>query len=171
MHAIPGFDGYYATEEGEVVSAREATPKVLKARVRDGYLWVTLFVVLAGRKCRRPQPVHRLVLLAYSGQPAPTANQGRHLDGNSLNNRPGNLAWGTHGENAQDSLRHGTLGPGMLARRRKLTACQVETLLCRLGNGEPDRALALEYGVSASYPTKLARGRHWPSLQRPAVMG
>lgn len=164
MKPIPGFDGYHATEDGLIVSTRDVAPRTLTQRSRKGYMHVTVRVCRRGRLVRDWQPVHRLVLLAYKGQPESHANQGRHLDGNCLNNRADNLDWGTHKDNAADAIRHGTLGPGMRARRRKLTEAQVMEIKVRLSGGEEDRALAREFGLSLGYPTSLARGRNWAHL-------
>lgn len=59
--------------------------------------------------------VHQLVAEAFLG-PRPAGQEVRHLDGNGLDNRRGNLAWGTRAENMQDSIRHGT-HPGLKANR------------------------------------------------------
>ncbi|AVS91405.1 hypothetical protein C8246_05850 [Paracidovorax avenae] len=164
MKQIPGFDGYCATEDGWIVSVREAEPKVLKARESQGYLVVTLAVRRGGRKQRHRMPVHRLMLLAFRGAPACRTHQGRHLDGNSLNNRIDNLAWGTPKQNTQDAIRHGTIGPGMLAHRRLLSDEQVAEIARRVRSGERSPAVAKEYGVSAYYPSKLAKGQRWAHL-------
>lgn len=51
--------------------------------------------------------VHRLVLEAFVG-PMPPGLVCRHLNGCPTDNRLSNLAYGTHVENAQDAIRHGT---------------------------------------------------------------
>lgn len=56
---------------------------------------------------RRTLRVHRLVAGAFLG-PRPDGCVIRHLDGNSLNNRVGNLVYGTQSENILDAVRHGT---------------------------------------------------------------
>lgn len=56
---------------------------------------------------QRATPVHVLVALAFHG-PRPEGMEVRHLDGTRTNNRPENLAWGTHSENMQDKVAHGT---------------------------------------------------------------
>jgi hypothetical protein len=43
--------------------------------------------------------VHRLVCEAFHGPPPPNKNICMHLDENSKNNKPKNLAWGTQKEN------------------------------------------------------------------------
>ena len=54
-----------------------------------------------------PRYVHHLVALAFHG-PRPAGLEVRHLNGIAADCLPGNLAWGTHAENQQDQLRHGT---------------------------------------------------------------
>ena len=51
--------------------------------------------------------IHQLVLEAFVG-PKPDGLQGRHLNGNRLDNQLINLQWGTPSENQKDSIRHGT---------------------------------------------------------------
>ena len=58
-------------------------------------------------KPQRTMLVHRVVAAAFHG-PAPEGHVVRHLDGDSLNNLPENLAYGTESENAYDTVRHGT---------------------------------------------------------------
>lgn len=53
--------------------------------------------------------VHRLVALVFLGPPR-DGDEVRHLDGKPSNNVVKNLAWGTHLENMQDMVRHGTQG-------------------------------------------------------------
>lgn len=51
--------------------------------------------------------VHHLVLDAFVG-PRKPGQECRHLDGNPKNNQLSNLAWGTHSENINDKVTHGT---------------------------------------------------------------
>ncbi|KEH09286.1 hypothetical protein GY15_31630 [Delftia sp. 670] len=168
MREIPGFAGYWATEDGRILSSRDGV-RELQQRSVDGYMNVTLGVRVRGKKARRRYPVHRLVCLAFHGQPDKGANVSRHLNGVSQDNRANNLAWGTHGDNAQDAIRHGTFGKGMRAHRRKLTDKQVLEICARYTAGEPGRALAAEFGVHAYYPSQLVRGKTWKHLNRSAA--
>jgi hypothetical protein len=52
--------------------------------------------------------LHRLVALTFIGPPPSSAHEVCHNDGNPANNAPGNLRWGTRGENILDTVRHGT---------------------------------------------------------------
>lgn len=89
--------GYEASSLGRVRSVprtlrdgRQHGGQILAAAPdKDGYLRVKL-----GRK---PVPVHVAVLLAFAGPP-----EGRHLNGDHLDNTPGNLAWGSHLDNERD---------------------------------------------------------------------
>lgn len=51
--------------------------------------------------------VHQLILAAFAG-PCPAGMESRHLDDCKTNNRwPGNLCYGTRGQNQQDRVRNG----------------------------------------------------------------
>lgn len=56
--------------------------------------------------------VHRLVVLAFLGTPPSDMHEVRHIDGNSVNNKTENLAWGTKLENAADKRKHNTTAIG-----------------------------------------------------------
>lgn len=170
MRDIPGFVGYAATEDGRILSSRDGVRELLQRSV-DGYMHVTLGVRVHGKRARRRYPVHRLVCLAFHGQPGEGANVTRHLNGASRDNRSTNLAWGTHGDNSQDAIRHGTLGKGMRAHRRKLTEAQVKDICSRIAEGESSSSLAREFGVHTYYPAQLAKGKTWRHLERAAPPG
>jgi hypothetical protein len=51
--------------------------------------------------------VHHLVLVAFD-RPCPDGQEARHLNGDAFGNCWRNLAWGTHIENIQDCIKHGT---------------------------------------------------------------
>lgn len=57
----------------------------------------------------RTHTVHALVARAFIG-PRPDGLLVRHLDDDKINNRPENLAYGTHVENRQDAIRNGRDG-------------------------------------------------------------
>jgi hypothetical protein len=160
MKQIPGLDGYWATEDGRIISTRDGE-RTIKPRDADGYLCVTLSVTRDGKRARHRFAVHRLVCLAFRGLPPEGHTQTRHLNGVRTDNRASNLVWGTPKQNAADAIVHGTLGKGMKARHRKLDEQQVVQLKARLAQGEHTKSLAAEFGVSLYYPNQIAAGRNW----------
>lgn len=163
MRQIPGFAGYLACEDGSIVSKRGGSARTLIQRNNDGYMHVTVSVRVNGRRERHRRPVHRLVCMAFQGVPPEGKPLARHLNGISTDNRADNLAWGSHKDNAADAIRHGTLGKGMKAHRRKLNEAQVAEIRLRLIQGESDHELAKEFGVGRYYPNQLLAGKHWAS--------
>lgn len=104
MDAIPGFPDYYATTEGQIISTKGREPRVLKA-YRDKLRYTHVSLRRDGQTFTRS--VHTLVALTYLGAP-PEGMEVRHLDGDPSNNTLSNLRYGTHSENQQDQLIHGT---------------------------------------------------------------
>lgn len=118
---IPGYEeAYQASDDGRVRSLTRIVPRlfadgrvvmgrfngrVLTGSVnkKTGYRMVA--VSRNGR--RRMRPVHTLVLEAFAGC-RPEGMEGCHRDGTRTNNHISNLYWGTHTENIQDAVRHGT---------------------------------------------------------------
>ena len=107
------FESYYEVSElGTVRSLRSGKP--LAGIINDkGYRPVTL----CGDGVKINVRVHRLVLRAFAGDPAPHQTETRHLDGDKLNNELSNLAWGTPAQNTADKVRHGTANPKDLCSR------------------------------------------------------
>src|SRR4051812_30143481 len=64
-------------------------------RTAKGYMSISL----SHDNIKVTKNVHRLICLAFHGEPPVSAMQVRHLDGNPENNTPDNLAWGSQEEN------------------------------------------------------------------------
>lgn len=104
--AIAGFEGRYEVSDlGRVRSLVKSArwgdePRILRpgGNGSTGHLSVYLG---AGHKCY----VHRLILLAFEGEPPPNA-EALHGDGDCANNRHTNLRWGTRRENLIDRTAH-----------------------------------------------------------------
>lgn len=102
---IPGMEGSYrVSSRGRVLSRRGILRKLNPDR--RGYL--QLHMTIGGRHVTRK--VHALVALAFLGV-RPEGLQVRHLNGNKLDNRSANLAYGTPSQNTQDNILHGTHWP------------------------------------------------------------
>ncbi len=101
--------------------------------------------------------VHVHVAAAFLG-PRPDGCDVRHLDGNPLNNRVDNLAYGSRTENILDVYRIGRPW-------RALTVDQVRDIRLRLSAGEKGRALAKEYGVGEACISAIKTGRTYSWLK------
>lgn len=108
---------------------------------------------------KRKVKVAKLVLEAFHSI-RPKGLQARHLDGDRLNNRADNLAWGTPKENAADSLANGSTRHGENCHAAKLTQRQVDRIrvLCAT---VPQREIADRYGVSVATISLITRGLTW----------
>lgn len=103
---VVGFEGRYEVSDAGRVAGLCRGGRVLSQFVDAcGYYRLGLYKTSGRRVNKR---VHTLVAEAFIGpRPRPDA-VARHLDGDSLNNIPANLAWGTVSENVVDSIEHGT---------------------------------------------------------------
>lgn len=109
---IPGWEGYYeVSDHGQVrgVDRRTSRGRLILGKMMVPKLvgWGYHLVGLNRYNHQKCVTVHSLVALAFIG-PRPEGQVIRHLDGNPVNNVVTNLAYGTHQENAMDTLRHGT---------------------------------------------------------------
>lgn len=114
---IPGYEGIYeVSDHGNVRSLdRAVTNRLGHVQHRKGVTLKPgpgkhgrLFVVLVrGDDTRWNVPVHRLVLLAFVGEP-PAGTEACHNNGDHLDNRLCNLRWDTKSANTLDAVKHGT---------------------------------------------------------------
>lgn len=109
---IPSFENYEVSDFGEVRNNKGMPIKaLLNGRPGNQYLKVYLQspdLSLGGWKARRRTlSIHRLVLLAFYGLPE-RGQIGCHKNDVKTDNRLENLYWGTHKDNARDSMRLGT---------------------------------------------------------------
>jgi DNA-binding XRE family transcriptional regulator len=167
---IPGFPGYKAGDDGSVWSTRRGEPRRLAATL-SGYAlghgrghWSVCLSVPGSRQVRRY--VHRLVLLAFVGDP-PLGTEACHNDGNRDNNRLSNLRWDTRISNVSDAERDGQRQhpsiPGERNGRAVLTEEKVSEVRRLLGTGLTQGAVAKIMGVSRSQIGNIGRGEHWKS--------
>lgn len=102
---IPGYERYYlATPEGLIWSVRSKRFLSNGTHTEAGYIQVALTV----NNVSKLKYVHRLMALAFFGDPPPGKNFVLHGDGNPSNNRVENLRWGNQSENMSDAVKHGT---------------------------------------------------------------
>lgn len=113
-------DHYFAGDDGFIYSERSGTMKRMKGCFcsKKNYLHLNLRFKDGKRKCYL---VHIAVCSAFHGEKPDPKSQVRHLDGNSLNNRPDNLAWASAKQNHSDKIVHGTDDNGLKNSRAKLS--------------------------------------------------
>lgn len=157
----PDFPLYWVFDDGSVLSVVGKTPRVLKPGYRGNYLGMSI-VDRLGKL--RGVYLHRLVAEAWHGMPA-SGQEVRHLDGDKLNNRPDNLAWGTRSQNMRDKEAHGTAPQGERHPQSKLTDSDVRRMrkMWDAGASLPD--LEKEFRVSRMTCWRAATGRSWSHLK------
>lgn len=164
VRPIQGFPDYQVTNAGEILSAKRSPVRRLAIRLdRHGYANVYLY----RNGQRHLVRVHRVVAEAFCG-PA-RADVVRHLNGNQLDNRAANLAWGTQAENARDAESHGTATwltqRGEQHRDSKLTEAQVRDIELRANAGtETITGIAREHGVSRATVYQIYTHQIWRHL-------
>lgn len=92
-------------------------------------------VLLLDNGIRKSISLHRCICSAFHGLNKEKDIQVRHLDGNSLNNRPENLKWGTRYENFDDRKAHGTIRYGEKSNFSKFTDLEREHLKWAISKG------------------------------------
>jgi len=108
---------------------------------------------------------HRLVALAFLGQPPFAGWQVAHEDGNPAHNEPSNLRWDLAKGNADDMLRHGTRRFGERHQNSKLTEEAVREIRRQRLVGVTYRELSARFGVSQSNICAAASGRQWGHVE------
>lgn len=169
--AIPGAPGYEASNLGRVRSfwvPHPTRPYIgtqwkLKATRYSRCKYEIVGLTINGKP--KHIPVHRLVLLAFVGEPGPE-QETRHLDGNRANNVLSNLCWGTPKENAQDRFRHGYSRKGSRMGNTTLTEATVAEIHDFLSMGLSQRTVAAMYGIGKSTVGSIAVGKTWKHVPR-----
>lgn len=102
------FPGYAIDRDGNVYSTKSNWRGYglrALAVVQNSHGYASVRLTVSGR--RRHIAVHRLVASCFLTERPSDADQIRHLDGDRMNPRSSNLAWGTALENAADRQTHG----------------------------------------------------------------
>lgn len=104
---VPGFPNYEAGSDGQVYRVGAAEPlKPYACSNRRQYLAVKI-----RRLPHLPRAnvyVHRIVCEAFYGAPPSPRHEVRHMSGDTFDNRPQNLDWGTKADNGADRAAHGS---------------------------------------------------------------
>lgn len=123
-----------------------------------GYLY---FHVYSPKKS--VQKIHRLVAKTFLPNPNnyPIV---RHLDGNSLNNKVENLAWGTQKDNMQDAVFHGMTTRGIKSATAKLDENQVKDIKKMIAKGYKNVEIAANFIVSRTAINHIRKNLTWKHI-------
>lgn len=159
---IPDYSRYAVSDDGEVKKIGRGLMKQIQVK---GYYVVSL-VRDDGRNLQRK--VHQLVLEAFVG-PRPEGTEGCHFpDRSPTNNNLANLRWGTHRDNTDDMLKHGSQTKGEDSHCAKLREEQVlEIRETYAKGGMTQRQLADRFGVSSELVHQIVKGLVWKHLPMP----
>lgn len=161
---LPWARGYEVSSLGRVRSyiwyrEREllAKPVLLSTEpTQDGYCLIALRI----NRRRIYKRVHILVLTAFRGFP-PKGMVGRHLDGNPGNSRLRNLCWGTHQENVDDSIRHGTIARGERRPTAKLSDAKIREAFRLRELGYSNLEISNRFNVHPSLISRVLNRKRW----------
>ena len=104
--------------------------------------------------------VHRLVCMAFHGNPPTELHEVAHNDGVRNNNISSNLRWVTRKENSKDRIAHGTFLAGEKSPNAKLSAKNVLDIRSAVAARERRVEIAKRFGIHRSYVNAIAR-REW----------
>ena len=148
---IPGFDGYEAISEGRIRSPR----RVMTANGKRKYRMVNIK--------GQPRYVHRLVTLAFHGEPDGNL-WALHRDDDPLNNTPENLYWGTPKQNSDDKEANGNSPKGEGHQSAKLTEAQVLEIRARSDAGESRKSVAASFDLCPQAVSHIVNRRRWAHI-------
>jgi hypothetical protein len=163
---VDGFAGLYEVSNfGRVrsiarwIACREgrrlSEGRILRPKVdHTGYLKVTL----CNGQQQKPAFVHRLVAEAFVPGCGDVV---RHLDGDSVNARADNLAWGSHADNEADKKRHDRVPIGERHPNAKVTDAIVRQIRALSRRGFSQLAIADATGINRGTVGCIARGERW----------
>lgn len=158
---LDGFPGYAFTTCGKILSFSRKAPFAMKGMPCGNYRQVSLKDSLG--EVHRLY-MHRVIAEAFHG-PCPEGMECRHLDGDSSNNRPSNLAWGTRKSNAKDRVIHGTACAGERHGMAKLTKDDVLKMRnIRRTTGRSYQKIAADFSVSPMTAHRAITGKLWRGL-------
>lgn len=165
IKAIPGYPGYFVTDNGVVISTRRRLAHIVKPHRVRGYMHI--IISLDGKPKKRS--IQGIMLEAFKG-PRPEGMHASHIDGVRDNNVISNLMWVTPKENCWHKVLHGTQHYGSQVNGAKLTEPEVLLIKTELANGASLRSLAFKFNVGDSTIGRIKRGINWCHVGADIVM-
>ena len=162
---IPIAKDYYAREDGAIISKKHGKYREISQHFnkQNGY-----YTVRIAEEINKPKTfnVHKLIAVTFIGV-CPKGMEVRHIDGNSKNNNPNNLEYGTRLENHSDKIRHGTSGKGSKNSMAKLTEKEVLEIRSKYIHGKRGCgyiALGNKYGISSGNVKRIVTRKMWQHI-------
>ncbi len=156
---IPGYDDYFISKDGFVLSEKWGKSRILKFRHDgSGYRRVNLY--------GKDLSIHRLVAMVYMSD-FDSNLEVNHIDGDILNNNLENLEMVTHKENMQHAHRIGLVkvSRGETHHLAKLTEKKVLEIRALLDEGNwKQYKIAAKYKVGAKLISEIKRRKAWRHL-------
>ena len=157
---IPEFEGYFASNYGNIFSKRKGILKKLKSNPGNkyGHLYVRIKNINSKFYTKS---VHSLVLSAFNGN-CPQGMEACHGPLGRLNNSITNLSWGTRKKNNEDKVRDGNSLRGLKNPNSKLL--ENDIILIRklyLEEGIRQRQIAKIFDVSQGQISAIVRKEFW----------
>lgn len=160
---IPGYEGYYINEAGNVYSRRgrfKNTPKLLKQTLQNGYPSVSLYKTgNKGSGSGDTVYVHRLLAEAYIPKDSEEKNCVNHKDGVKTNNSLENLEWVTKAENNLHAFQNGLMTQMKYTKEDALKIFEEHHV-----NGKSRREISDEHGYPKHYIDDILTGKAGKSL-------
>jgi hypothetical protein len=116
----------------------------------------------------QPIGIHQLVAEAFYG-PCPKGLECRHLDGDGENNNAYNLRWGTHKQNAEDTIRHGRTHQGSQHHWAVLSEPDIPVIFRLHAEGIPVIQIAKKYDVSDGTIHDVLNHVTWSHVDVPSM--
>lgn len=162
---IPGFSKYYATKQGDIISAnmyRNKTPILLKqAKTLGGYHFLVLY---NGISKRTQKYVHRIICSTFIGE-IPKGYHINHKNFNRSDNSLVNLEIVTPKENSKHGIKFKRHSHGVTHGSSKIKERQVFEIKKHLKNGMNQYKIAKIYGISQSNVSCIKLGITWKHLK------
>jgi hypothetical protein len=164
---IPDYEGFYQVSSfGRVRSLsrvvecfngkRSHKGKVLKPRLRNGYLAVNIHVL--GKSI--DENIHVFVAQAFIGE-RPDKRQVNHIDGNKLNNHADNLEYCSPSENSKHANTIGLCGRGENRHNAKLKNSEVIKIREMAKSGMGDIEISKIFNVSPVCIWNIRKGKSY----------
>lgn len=148
---IAGYPSHEVSNMGRIRNAQKGALVLPYAKGEWGHVRVRL------QRGGKDISVHRLVCLAFHGEPPP-GMECMHLNGIPADNRASNLRWGTSTENGQVMVAHGRSRRGERSNQAILDDTDVARIRELSDAGLSQSEIGRMYSVSRAYVSTLVNG-------------